>query len=383
MATVDQGLPEVVDAVVVGGGIAGVSAAHFLGGAGVQVLLLEREPVLAHHTTGRSAALYLENYGADPVRRLTLASRPFLEQPPPGLADSPLLSPRGSLDVAGPGRAEVAHRHAAHGVALVPSVRLLDPAQAVELCPALRPEALSAAVLEPHAMDIDVMALHQAFVRGLRRAGGLVRAATPVLRAERRQGVWVVGTPHGEVRARMLVNAAGAWGDGLATTAGVRPLGLQPLHRTAFTVPLPPGLDARSWPLVQDLDEGWYFKPEGDGLLCSLADETPEDPCDAKPRDEDVALAMERINEVTSLALRRVHTAWAGLRVFAPGRLPVIGPDPDEPGFVWVVGLGGFGIMTAPAVGMLAAATALGLPLPSVLADLGARPADYSAARSR
>lgn len=376
-------VPAEVDVVVVGGGIAGAAAGHFLGSAGARVALLEAEPVLAHHTTGRSAAVYLENYGAGPVRRLVLASRPFLAQPPAGLAEGPLLTRRGTLDVGGPHLVDTLRAHAARGAELVPSIELLTPEQAVAVCPVLRPEALGGAVHEPDAQDVDAMGLHQVFLRGLRQSGGSVHARTPVVGLERAGSGWRVRTPDGELRARLVVNAAGAWGDVLARLAGVAPVGLRPLHRTAFLATLPAGVDARAWPLVQDLDEGWYFKPEGDGLLCSLADEAPAEPGDPKPRDEDVALAIERINEATTLGLRHVRTAWAGLRTFAADRVPVVGPDPDEPGFVWLVGLGGFGIMTAPALGMLAAATALGEPLAEDLRDRAVDPADCSAARLR
>jgi D-arginine dehydrogenase len=372
-----------VDAVVVGGGIAGVSAAHFLAQAGAEVLVLEQEPVLAHHTTGRSAALYMENYGSVPVRRLALASRAFLEAPPPGLAEAPLLSPRPALEVGGRGRAGALEAQAARGASLVSGIRLLSPAEAVAQCPVLRVQELSGGVLDPGSMDIDVMALHQAFVRGLRRAGGAVRASAAVVALDRVGGAWRVRTPDAEVVAPIVVNAAGAWADVIAALAGVGPIGLRPLRRTAFTVPVPAGLASRAWPLVHDLDEGWYFKPEGDGLLCSLADEAPDEPRDPRPRDEDVALAMERINTATTLGLRSVRTAWAGLRTFAPDRTPVVGCDPRAPGFVWVAGLGGVGIMTSPAVGMLAAASALGQPLPEALVARAVDAADYSVQRLR
>jgi D-arginine dehydrogenase len=354
-------LPASADVVVVGGGIAGAAAGHFLAGAGAHVLLLEQEPVLAHHTTGRSAAQFLGHYGGPAVRRLTRASRPFLESPPDGLVDVPLLSPRSALEVGGPDDRDALAEYVRGGEGVVPGIRLLSVDEAVEVCPVLRPEALGGAVLEPEAMDIDVMALHQGFVRGLRRAGGSIRSRAAVSGIDRTPGGdWQVWTGGGRVRTRLLVDAAGAWGDRVAVMAGVRPVALRPLRRTAFTVGLPGPMTARGWPLVHDHHERWYFKPEGDGLLCSLADEAPDVPSDPRPRDEDVALAIERINAATSLGLRHVRRAWAGLRTFAPDRVPVIGPDPDHPRFVWAAGLGGFGIQTAPGLGMLVAATALG-----------------------
>jgi D-arginine dehydrogenase len=371
------------DAIVIGGGIAGAAAAYFLSRAGVRVLLLEQEPVLAHHTTGRSAAVYLENYGAAPVRRLALASRPFLAAPPAGLAEAALLSPRGLLEVAGPGLDDLVAEQATRGAALVPSIRQLTAAEAAEVVPVLRPDMLSGAVFEPEATDIDVMGLHQAFLRGIRQDGGQVRTRAPVVALARQGNHWRVRTPESELAASLVVNAAGAWGDRVAAMAGVRPVGLRPLHRTAFIATLAPGLAAGRWPLVQDLCEGWYFKPEGDALLCSLADEVLSEPGDPRPRDEDVALALERINEVTTLNLRHVRTAWAGLRTFVADRIPVIGVDPDAPGFVWLVGLGGFGIMTAPAAGAVAAASATGCELPEPFAASDLDPGLYLAARLR
>ena len=373
----------IVDAVVIGGGIAGVAAAHYLAAAGAQVTVLDQEPALAQHTTGRSAAMYLENYGSTPVRRLVLSSRSFLEAPPAGLADAALLSPRPALEVGGPEDVDRLRERARQGAALVPGIRFLTPQEAVAACPALRLDVLGGAVLAPGCMDLDVMALHQAFVRGLRRAGGSVQTGAPVVGLERIPGGWQVQTPEGAITARIVVNAAGAWGDVVAAMAGVAPVGLRPLHRTAFTVPAPEGVAARGWPLVHDIDERWYVKPEGADLLCSPADETPAEPGDARPREQDVALALDRINRATTLDVRHVRTAWAGLRTFAPDRVPVVGEDADAPGFIWVTGLGGYGIMTAPAVGMLAAGAALGRALPPELADRGVDPADYSVMRFR
>ncbi len=379
-----MGLAETqVEAIVVGGGIAGASAAFFLARAGAGVVLLEREPVLAHHTTGRSAALYLQNYGTSSVRRLTLASRDFLESPPAGLVEAALLAPRPALEVGAPGEIDLVRSQARAATELVPSSRLLDPGEAVELCPVLRPQALSGAVLELGSSDIDVMALHAGFIRGLRRAGGRVRTSAGVVAVDPSAQGWRARTASETLSAPVLVNAAGAWADELAGLAGVAPAGLQPLHRTAFLATLPEGMNARGWPLVEDLGERWYFKPEGDGLLCSPADATPAPPGDARARDEDVALAIERINEVTTLGLRHVRSAWAGLRTFAPDRIPVVGPDPDAPGFVWLAGLGGFGIMTAPALGMLAAGEAFGLPVDPQLAAAGVDPGDYRIGRLR
>ncbi len=352
------------DVVVIGGGIAGVSAAAFAAVAGATVTLLERESALSAHATGRSAALYLANYGLAQTRRLTVASRAFLEDPPDGFADAPLLSPRGVVWVGGEADRGKLHDVAVEGRGYDPDVTELDGEQVRELCPVLRPEHSVAGVLEPGAADVDVAALHSGFVRLLRAHGGTVVRSAAVVGIERAGARWRVATPAASFSCDRVVNAAGAWGDevaGLAALVGITPVGLRPLRRTAMTVGLPAGVDARRWPSVNHVRGDWYFKPEGDGLLVSPADETPSAPCDAKPDELDVALALERVAEATTLPMRSVRSTWAGLRTFAPDGELVLGPDPAEPTFVWCVGQGGYGIQSAAAAGQLTAELALGL----------------------
>jgi D-arginine dehydrogenase len=224
----------------------------------------------------------------------------------------------------------------------------------------LRPEAAAYGVLEPGASDIDVAALHAGCVRLLRAAGGAVTRSAPVVAARWDGAAWAVETPAGAYGCAVLVDAAGAWGDVVAAAAGVRPVGLRPLRRTAATVGLPSGVDARGWPAVVDAGNAWYFKPEGDGLLVSPADEVPSEPVDARPEERDVALALERVAAATTLPLRAVRKSWAGLRTFAPDGELVVGPDDEVPSFVWCVGQGGYGIQSSPAVGRLTADLALG-----------------------
>ena len=362
-------------AVVIGGGIAGVSVACELA-AHTDVVLVEQEQQLAHHTTGRSAAAYLETYGSPTVRRLTLASRAFL---------APMLTPRPLLWIGAPESADRVVAAAEVGRSLVPSVRTIDFGEAIAMCPALRPVHADVAVLEPDAMDIDVAAAHQAFVQGMRARGGEIRRSSPVVGVSRANGrdVWTVTTPSEVFEAEIVVNAAGAWCDEIAALADVRPIGLQPLRRTAFTCPAPSDVDVRSWPLVADIDDRFYFKPEGPQLLCSLADETPSPPCDAVAEPLDVALAIERINEATTLELRHVRRAWAGLRSFVADRTPVVGIDDDAPGFCWLAGQGGYGIQTAPAMARAAAGLVIDQRLPDDLIALGITAGDLSPARCR
>jgi len=352
--------------VVIGGGIAGVSAAWaLLDTAGApQVVLVETEPHLAHHTTGRSAAQLIENYGAGPVRPLTAASLPFLRMPPGDLVDGPLLRARSLLMVATVDQDGVVDATLAGDPTTTPTIVEITPGEAVRRFPPLRIERIHRAVLEPDSSDIDVAGLHQAFVRGLRRRGGEIRTSTRVDSAEPDGAGWRVHTTQGDLHADLIVNAAGAWGDLVARTAGVAPIGLRPLRRTAFMVPAPDG-DA-DWPLTADIEHHWYLKPDGPQLLCSPGDETPSEPCDARPDGIDIAIAIDRINEATTLNIRSISSSWAGLRTFSPDGSMVIGPEPSRPSFVWCVGQGGTGIQTAPGAGRLVADLVLrGGPGPS------------------
>lgn len=353
---------------IVGGGIAGVGVGAFLA-PHAEVTLAEREATLAYHTTGRSAALFFENYGAGPVRPLTKASRTYFERPPAGLVEHPLLSPRGALTIARADQIDHLEETHAEGVASGAHVERVSPDRALELCQSLRRERVAGALWEADAADIDVAGLHQSFVRTMRAAGATISTGAEVHRANHDGNAWRVDLGTAEWEGDVVVDAAGAWGDVVAERCGVPPIGLQPLRRTAFMVA---GSDAsRGWPLVVDVDYDWYFKPDGEQILCSLADETPSEPCDARPREIDVALAIDRINAATDLGIRHVRSQWAGLRTFAADRSMVIGPDPRLAAFVWLVGQGGTGIQTAPAASRLAAALVLGRPVPDDIASAG------------
>ncbi len=368
------------DVLVVGGGIAGVSAAYELA-ATHSVVLAEMEAQLAHHTTGRSAALYFENYGARPIRPLSRASRSFLEHPPADLCDVSLLSPRGGLFVARADQTDRLDEVEAEGREAGTDVRRLGPDECQALVPALRGDRLAGGLWEPNAADIDVAALHQTYVRGIRARGGEIRRHAPLTALQPTGDGWRAHVGGEELTVATVVNAAGAWGDDVAALAGVGPVGLQPLRRTAFMVP--GREDWRDWPMTIGVDHDWYFKPDGTQLLCSPADETPSPACDARPVDVDIALAIERINEMTTLAIRSVRSAWAGLRTFAPDRVMVIGPDPDIPAFVWLVGQGGTGIQTAPAAARLVAGLVRGDALDPDLAEAGVDTETLSPARFR
>lgn len=346
--------------VVIGGGIAGVSAGYALSTHpdGPKVHLVETEAVLAHHTTGRSAAQYIQNYGTSPTRALTKASLAFLQDPVEGLVDGPLLQSRGVLMVSGPDQVASFERVLGEGQAVNQEIVEIAAAEAKALFPPLNQELIDRALYEPGSADIDVAGLHQAFVRGLTRAGGTIETSRRVTGLDRNSSGWSVSTTTGPLHADLIVNAAGAWGDEVASLAGLATVGLQPRRRTAFMIPARHDPVGRE-PLVADIDHRWYLKRDGAQYLCSPADETPMEPCDAKPEEIDIAIAIDRINEATTLDIRTVRSSWAGLRTFSPDETMVIGPDPDQPSFIWCVGQGGTGIQTSPAGGQLVADLAL------------------------
>ncbi len=367
-----------IDFVVIGGGIAGVSAAAHLAPHG-SVTLLEREASLAYHTSGRSAAMLVEDYGSDGARPLVKAARPFLENPPEGAVDSPLLSDRAVMWISGPGKSGTLEKQAIDAQGRGARCELLTPVEAMEHVPALRAEWLEGALYEPSGADVDVAGLHQAFVRIARSHGAEIQTGAAVTEIERDGASWSVRSGGHVVRTKAIVNAAGAWGDRVATMAGVDPIGLQPLRRTAFMVP--GNEESADWPMVVETDERFYFRPDGVQFLCSLAEEVPSDPMDARPRMEDVALAIERINEATTFAIRTVNSQWTGLRTFAPDRELVIGEDPIAPRFYWLVGQGGIGIQTSPGYGKLLACLATGEDLPDHFAAVDVDPERTSPAR--
>jgi len=361
------------DFLVIGGGMAGASAAYFLAERG-HVQLLEREDAPGYHTTGRSAATYTANYGTPAVRALAQASGAFLRQPPSGFSESPLLSPRGFLTVAPAGHEARLAETLAVARRTVPTMRAVDLKEILALCPILKPDVIAAGIYEPDAMDLDVHAIHQGFLRGMRARGGEIVTGAEVGALARRDGIWTVSTRTGEFSAPIVVNAAGAWADEIAGLAGVRPVGLVPKRRTAFTIDAPAGHDISRWPFVDDFREIVYFKPEAGRLLVSPEDETPMAPCDVQPDEIDIAEAAARLEAIANIEVKRVVRKWAGLRSFVRDKTPVVGPAAEAPGFVWLAGQGGFGIMTSPAMGRIATAFALGETLPADIADCGLKP---------
>jgi D-arginine dehydrogenase len=353
------------DFAIIGSGMAGAGVAYELA-ARASVLLLEREGAHGYHTTGRSAALYIEAYGNELIRGLTRSSRGFFETQPEGFCDYPLLTPRGCLYVA---RADQAEALAAMPANTPGEITPLSREAVLDLVPSLRPDYVAGGMLEAAAMDADVEALHQGFLRGARRSGADIRLDQPVATIQRRSAGFAITCADGATfEARVVVNAAGAWADDVARMAGAAPVGLQPLRRTAVIVDAPRGVDVRGWPAVIDVDERFYFKPDAGRLLASPADETPSEPCDAWADDMDVAICIDRIQAAADIPVQRIVRSWAGLRSFVADRSPVIGFDDQVAGFFWLAGQGGYGVQTAPAAARTAAALAMGEALPADIA---------------
>ncbi len=344
------------DAIVIGAGMAGATAAAHLA-ATARVALLEAEESAGYHTTGRSAAIWIQNYGPRDVRLLSAASRAFFETPPEGFASAPIFAPRPVVTLAPEGQRDELRAMLAAGEGLEPIA--LDDVAAMG--PPLKPGYAVAAAIERDAFDMDVAGLHQGFLQTLRRAGGILALRHRAGRIARRGGLWEAETSGGAVfRAPVLVNAAGAWGDEVAGLAGLAPLGLQPKRRTALIID-PGAHDCTGWPLLADVAHSWYVRPEARRkLLVSPADETDMPPQDVQPDELDVAIAVDRMQQALDIPVHRVEHRWAGLRSFLPDRSLAIGAAREMPGFFWMIGQGGYGIQTAPAAGALLAALVRG-----------------------
>ena len=358
------------DFIVVGAGIAGASVAFWLASHG-RVGVLERESQPGYHSTGRSAALFMESYGTPQVRALTLASRAFLESPPDGFTEHPVLSPRGAMMVATHGQEAELQAHWDVLRPLSPRGRLLTQAEACEITPVLRREKVLGGVHEPDAADMDVHAIHQGYLRGVKRSGGRIVTDAEVHALRHDGQAWTAETAAGVFRAAVVVNAAGAWADVVGRLAGAQPLGLEPRRRSAFIFAPPPGLDVSRWPLTCGVAEDWYFKPDAGMLLGSPANVDPVLPHDVQPEELDIAIAIDRIQSMTTLEIRRPTRTWAGLRSFVPDGDLVGGWDRRAPPFFQVAAQGGYGIQTSPAMGEACAALVRGEPLPARIADFG------------
>ncbi len=339
------------DILVVGAGMAGATVAAHLS-ADHKVALIEAEEAAGYHSTGRSAAIWILNYGPKEVQALTGASRGFFEQPPEGFTDAPLMSRRPILFLA----PEISLPDMENLLTNGSGVVEISVAEAHRQVPALREGYAVRAAMETDSFDMDVAALHQGFLRQLKARGGVVALRSRTGRISREGDAWTVEVTGGVTfRAKILVDAAGAWGDEVAVQAGVRPIGLVPKRRTGVIVDAAPW-QPEHWPMVHDVSHTWYTRTEArTKLMVSPADETDMTPHDVQPDEYDVAVAIDRMQQALDIDVRRIEHSWAGLRTFTPDRNLAFGWDSNAPGFFWVVGQGGYGIQTAPAAGRLVA----------------------------
>ncbi|KZB68896.1 FAD-binding oxidoreductase [Thalassospira sp. MCCC 1A02491] len=370
------------DILIIGGGIAGMSAAYFLAKAGKSVTVLEREDQPGYHSTGRSAALYSETYGPKIIRKMSTASRDFFLNPPAGFTENPILTPRGIIMYAGPGEEAELDALISEGRANGANFTELTPDALKEIVPILNTDLIAKGAHEPDAMDIDVHALHWGFIRQFKAVGGNLVIKADVSAIAKAGDNWQVTLANGDVHSgAILVNAAGAWADDIATKAGVKPLGIVPKRRTAVMVDAPDGMDIHGLPMVAALDESLYFKEDAGRLLVSPADKTPTEPHDVQPEELDIAIAIDRLMTATSVVVRRPGESWAGLRSFFADGDPVSSFDPQDDSFYWLAGQGGYGIQTAPAMGEYAASLICGNGIPAHMEKLGVSEDALSASR--
>jgi D-arginine dehydrogenase len=357
------------DYLVVGAGIAGASIAYWLAPHG-RTVVLERESQPGYHSTGRSAAQYIATYGTPQVRALTLASRAFLDHPPTGFCEAPLLTQRPTLTLGFTGQEALLDDAWAVLHSVADTGQRLTASEACAVVPVLKAERLAGAILEPESYDMDVHALHQGYLRGVRQHGGHIVTGAELQSATRIDSMWQVEAGGETYSAPVLINAAGAWCDTVAQCAGVAPIGLVPTRRSAFTFKPPAGMACADWPLVIAADNSFYFKPDAGMLFGSPANADPTHAQDVQPEELDIALAVHHIEEATTLQVRPAHK-WAGLRSFVADGDLVGGYDPQAEGFFWVAAQGGYGIQTSAAMGEACAALVRGQPLPAHIARFG------------
>lgn len=367
------------DFLVIGAGVSGAAAAYELAAHG-KVILLEMEERPGYHSTGRSAALYTPNYGPPLVCKIAQAAYPFLRQPPPGFADHDLLTPRGAMTVATAGDEHRLDAVLAHSLSAHP-IEEVSVARALALCPLLRPEIPSRAAYEPGVMDMDVAAIHQGFLKGLKAQGGRLAVAQEAVAVERQGARWQVQTRDAKFAAPVVVNAAGAWADVLGQLAGCAPIGLSPRRRTGIIVDPPAEFYRPDMPMVDDIGTEAYFKPDGGRIMASPGDAEPVEPQDAQPDDMVIAELADWLERYTRIKIRRIGHSWAGLRSFVADDTPVVGFDSRQPGFFWLAGQGGYGIMMSGPLGRATSELIRHDRLPADLAERGIQPEELSPKR--
>ena len=366
------------DYIVIGAGIAGASVAAHLA-ASHKVLILEMEDRPGYHTTGRSAASFEPNYGPPPMLALTRASANFFKNPPAGFTDGPLFSPRGSLYLAANGE------EAATEYLLSKSQGLeeISELEATKLLPILRSGYTKRAFLDKATGDLDVDLLHRGYLRQFKMAGGVLHSNAEVVALTYHACSWVVESKLGKFSAPVIINAAGAWGDVVAKMAGVAPVGLVPKRRSIGVVPVNDYPGFEKWPMMMDVADTWYAKPQSGKMIVSSADATPVEPHDAYADDMAIAEGIERLMTATTFEVTHLDHSWGGLRTFVPDGNVVVGFDPRAEGFFWLVGQGGYGIQSAPALSRTAAALAQRKSIPEDILVAGLNITDIHPERLR
>jgi D-arginine dehydrogenase len=334
--------PAIYDFLIIGGGIAGISAGARLADLG-SVLLLEAENALGYHATGRSAAMYAPNYGNAIIRTLNAASKYFLDQDPNVLRQRDVLAVAGIDD------------EKSFQALLVDGYRQISLGEAIERMPLLRPDTVKNIAIDPKCFDIDVDLLVQNYARTLRKQGGRIEFGARAHKITRSQDTWCVETGKGAYQAPVLINAAGGWADGVGELAGLGALGLCPMRRSVACIPVPNQPDIANWPFLLGASETWYAKPDAGNFLISPGDEEPIEAMDAWADDLVLAEGLHRFEQFVDFEVTRIQSSWAGLRTFASDRTPVVGFDPRAEGFFWLAGQGGYGVQTSPAISQLVA----------------------------
>ncbi|GAA6191460.1 FAD-dependent oxidoreductase [Phaeobacter sp. NW0010-22] len=355
-------MTKVFEYAVIGAGIAGASVAAELAGD-ASVVLVEMESQPGYHTTGRSAAMFAPGYGPQPVRALTRASADFFCSPPEGFSEVDLLSPRDVIMVARSDQTDALDDLIAE-LASEAAVERIDAQDLRDRHPLFRAGYAEAGMLDRGGSEIDVNALHQGYLNQFRQRNGQLHTKFESSDLTFDGKVWHLTAGTEVIRAAKVINAAGAWADEVGQKAGAERIGLVPMRRTALTVEAPEGVDIDALPLVVDIDEEFYMKPEAGRLLISPANEDPMAPCDAQPEELDIAFCIDRIERAFDIQVQRIKTKWAGLRSFVPDKSPVVGFSVKAPHFFWLAGQGGYGIQTAPALARCAAALISGHPVP-------------------
>lgn len=376
------------DVAIIGAGIVGASIAYQLS-PHLSVCLLEAENQAGYHSTGRSAALYMDSYGPPVVRQLTRASLSFFERSPEGFAPQALISPRAAMMIASPEQVPALDAHEAMVRSTGAPIRRLNIEAARAIVPVLRPAVVASASIESRAFDIDVHALHQGFLKGAAQHAAAIHLGHRLTRLSLSSGSmlakpWELGFEQEalpRIRASMIVNAAGAWGDHVAALAGIAPMGLVPKRRSVFTFAQPAIAGVADWPMVIGIEEDFYFKPDAGQMLGSPANADPVQAHDVVAEELDIATAIHRIQTVADVVIRRPIRTWAGLRSFVEDGSFVGGFDQHYPGFFWAIGQGGYGIQSAPAVGALYASKILGRPVPTFIENQGLKLDDLSPQR--